>query len=65
MIISIKWCTDDVLDDHSHLTIEQADKVLQALKDNHDAGIGINWEVISDTVESMYPIIQAEDLCPM
>ena len=53
--ISIKWSTEDVLAQADNLdlelTEEQADEILESLEDNHDATIGINWDVISYYIE--------------
>ena len=53
--ITIKWSTNDV---HSRaedmgveITAEQADEILQNVFDNHDANIGVNWEVIEFHIE--------------
>lgn len=56
--ISIKWSTEDVLEDHPWLSedeADEADEVLDSLDKNHDANIGINWEVINVYVSIMYP----------
>lgn len=39
------WSIEDILEEHD-ISREQARGVLQSLIDNHDACIGINWEVI-------------------
>ncbi len=44
--ISIKWCVEDVKSIAEDLTDEECRKVLQLAKHNHDACIGINWEVL-------------------
>ena len=47
--IAVTWGTQDVIehdDNPYNLTEEQAFEILQGLENNHDAGIGINWEVI-------------------
>ena len=44
--ISIVWSVDDVKEQCSWLTDEQAKDVLHNLKHKHDACIGINWDVI-------------------
>jgi hypothetical protein len=53
--IEIKWCTEDVLMQAENLDIklteDQADEILESLGDNHDATIGINWDVISFYIE--------------
>lgn len=48
--ISIIWQVDDVLAQDPTLTEEQACMVLERLKNKHDANIGINWDVITDTI---------------
>lgn len=53
--ITIKWSTNDVLsraeDMGAEITSEQADEILQNVFDNHDATIGVNWEVIEFHIE--------------
>jgi hypothetical protein len=53
--ISIKWHIDDVLSIRPDLTKSQASEVLEKLKENHDANIGINWEVIEIVSEMLFP----------
>lgn len=55
MQISIVWSTADVFEVRDDLTVEQANEVLESLKENHDANIGINWNVIEAQAEAMYP----------
>lgn len=38
---------DDVLVYHSHLTTDQAMEILQAIEFEHDASVGVNWDVIN------------------
>lgn len=52
--ITITWHTDDVLSVRPDLTKEQARLVLYELDHNHDANIGISWEVIDIIAEGMY-----------
>jgi len=58
--IAIVWSVDDVLQECDWLNREQALEVLHDLKHNHDATIGINWEVIRYTADCMYPDKEAE-----
>lgn len=55
--ISITWSSDDVIyraDERGiHLTYDQANDILDILEKDHDATIGINWDVI-DTVTDNY-----------
>lgn len=56
-VIAIKWSTTDVIHRANErgfmLTFEQAYDILDILEKDHDATIGINWEVI-DTVTDNY-----------
>lgn len=54
-IVSIKWATEDVWEVRPDLTEQQADKVLDALVDKHDATIGVNWDVIEIIANNMFP----------
>ena len=52
--ISIVWSVDDVKEQCSWLTDEQAKDVLHNLKHKHDANIGINWDVIDVTANILW-----------
>ncbi|HHF7367764.1 TPA: hypothetical protein ACPSKY_002908 [Legionella bozemanae] len=52
--ISIVWSIEDVLDVRPLLSKEQASIVLQHLKKNHDATIGINWDVIEIVSDDLF-----------
>lgn len=52
--ITIKWCISDVQAIAPHLTNEQAMDVLQCVKRNHDAIVGINWDVIEEQIIFSY-----------
>lgn len=47
------WHISDVQNEHSDLTDEQAREVLQYCHDNHDASIGMNWDVIDSAVSTL------------
>lgn len=53
--ISIKWHIDDVLSVRPDLSSFQAAIVLQRLKKNHNADVGINWEVIEIVSDILFP----------
>ena len=53
--INIRWSFEDVLSIREDLTDEQAMFVLEAVDDNHDASIGVNWNVIECMADDMYP----------
>jgi hypothetical protein len=51
---SIKWCVEDFLDyDHPTHTItpEQAQMALEHMINEHDGGIGITWDSVSNYIE--------------
>ena len=54
-IIQIPWAVKDILQQRPDLTNEQAKRVLQQLVQCHDASIGINWDVIDDVAEKLFP----------
>ncbi|PSB52857.1 hypothetical protein [Chamaesiphon polymorphus] len=47
------WHVDDVLSINSTLSRERARLVLTMAMDNHDANIGINWEVLTEYVSQV------------
>lgn len=51
--ISINWSIDDILSVDKTLTQSEARMVLYMLKHNHDASVGINWDVIQDTINQL------------
>lgn len=53
--IAIYWHINDVQSIRPDLTNHQAGKVLKHLKDNHDASVGIHWEVIDIVADILYP----------
>ncbi len=53
--ISIEWCIDDVKEVRPDLDDEQAWDVLQMVKDNHDATIGISWDTLEYAADHLYP----------
>lgn len=53
--ITIKWHIEDVLSVNPNLTEKQASDVLQYVERNHDAEIGINWDVIEIACDTLFP----------
>ena len=55
--ITIKWTADDIKARAAIfctlITDEKVDKILLNLMKNHDASIGINWDVIDAEIERM------------
>ena len=48
--INISWHIEDVWSIDDSLTNVEARKVLQLIKDKHDANIGVNWETIGAVI---------------
>ena len=59
--IAIIWSLEDVMMECDWLTEEQALDVLHSLDHNHDATIGINWDVIRHTAQWKYQKPQETD----
>ena len=53
--IAIIWSAADVLEIRPDLSQEQAEDVLVHAHRKHDAGIGINWDVLDVHASWMYP----------
>jgi len=49
--INISWHFTDVQERDDSLTNDEARQVLQLIKQNHDATIGISWEVIDAWID--------------
>ncbi len=54
------WHTDDVLSLNPKLSRDFARLVLQMAMDNHDATIGINWEVLRSYISQVLEMQSAE-----
>ncbi len=54
-LISIKWHIDDVLSVRPNLTQQQACEVLAHIRKNHDANVGVNWDVIEIVSDTLFP----------
>ena len=53
--IALHWTTEDVMQQCNWLTKKQAQDVLYTCLRNHDASIGLNWDVIECVAEDNYP----------
>jgi hypothetical protein len=51
----ILWHIDDVKEVRPDLTDDQCREVLQECQQNHDAGIGIHWDIIRFCADDLYP----------
>lgn len=53
--ISISWGTDDVLgkaeEMEVEISMEEANEILDIIERQHDATIGINWDVIACNIQ--------------
>lgn len=49
--IELSWHIDDVKSLDDSLTDEQARQILQMVKHNHDASIGVNWETLEVNID--------------
>lgn len=58
--ISICWAIEDVLEVRQDLTEEQAAEVLEEVARIHDASLGINWDVLQEVANTLFP--EPEDL---
>jgi hypothetical protein len=52
--IAIVWNIQDVWNVRPDLNLDKAWQVLQAIDRNHDANVGVNWEVIECTAQSLF-----------
>lgn len=50
--IDSSWWIDDVKSLDESLTDEQCREILQAVNNNHDATVGINWDVLQAEIDS-------------
>lgn len=49
------WRIDDVKSIAPWVSDDEAVEILASVADNHDANLGINWEVIEFWVDNLYP----------
>ncbi|EAA1242937.1 DUF1380 family protein [Enterobacter hormaechei] len=54
-LLMVMWHKEDVSQVRPDLTDEQCVQVMRKIKDCHDANVGVNWDVISDTAETLFP----------
>ena len=50
--IQITWTIKDVKSRDSTLSDNDAIGILLSIKDNHDAAVGVNWDVIDAAIEA-------------
>lgn len=54
-LLMVVWHKEDVGEVRPDLTDYQCVQVLRRIKECHDANIGVNWDVISDTADILFP----------
>jgi len=52
---AITWSVEDVQSIRPDLTAEQSIAVLKKVVDSHDATIGVNWDVLEENAEQLFP----------
>jgi len=57
--IAIVWDITDVMEVRGDLTANQCLDVLKTVLENHNADIGVCWDTIKETADSIYPRRQA------
>lgn len=53
--IRIAWHIEDVAEIRPDLSVEQSREVLAAVREEHDAEIGVNWDVIRYHADELFP----------
>lgn len=54
-VLEVPWHIDDVHSIREDLTAQQCAEVLEAVGDNHDSEVGVNWDVISWHADDLFP----------
>tara|TARA_R110002096_G_scaffold136556_6_gene289285 strand:+ start:1490 stop:1672 length:183 start_codon:yes stop_codon:yes gene_type:complete len=49
----ITWCAEDIKNQCDTLTDKQIGDVLSLIENDHDATIGVNWEVINHYIKEV------------
>lgn len=59
--IAIRWHIEDVACVYPELSDEESREVLRRIKKNHDAEIGVNWDVIRHVANDLFPATAGGD----
>lgn len=51
----VMWHKEDVGEVRPDLTDKQCVQVMRIIKERHDASVGVNWDVIYDTADTLFP----------
>lgn len=54
--IAVVWSIDDVHTVRKDLSPEQAMDVLKLVESDHDANVGVNWDVLQNAANELFPI---------
>ena len=57
--ITVTWSVLDVLSVRPDLSKDEAWEVLQLIRKDHSANIGINWEVIESFADFLFPKVES------
>jgi len=58
--IDIRWSTEDVQIVRPDLDFSECVKVLDYVQENHNAEVGINWDVLLESANVLYPEIKSD-----
>lgn len=56
--IALVWNVEDVRQMRPDLTTDEAAEVLSMVYERHDASFGVNWEVLTDQANTLFPVSQ-------
>ncbi|EME5720392.1 hypothetical protein VY358_004554 [Escherichia coli] len=54
-LLMVMWHKEDVGEVRPDLTDKQYVQVMRIIKERHDASVGVNWDVIYDTADTLFP----------
>lgn len=57
--VAIRWNVEDV-QSLAKLTLGEAEVVLEELEHEHDATVGINWDVMESIITHLFPEVERE-----
>ncbi|UYW75848.1 DUF1380 domain-containing protein (plasmid) [Pseudocitrobacter faecalis] len=53
-LLMVMWHKEDVGEVRPDLSDKQCVQVMRIIKERHDASVGVNWDVIYDTAETLF-----------
>ncbi|END2204924.1 hypothetical protein ABM108_003244 [Escherichia coli] len=54
-LLMVMWHKEDVGEVRPDLTDKQCVQVMRIIKERHNASVGVNWDVIYDTADTLFP----------